>query len=324
MSSLPPSPESRKIFVGAYAASPCHSVWDPVAERRYLEGLAALPDIGGLEIPFHGSPHRFDTDWFLANLNPDWDYVLTLIPGTMETLAKSPHFGLASRAEKGRQEALNFAERALLAVRAINARAGRPCVRAVEIHSAPQLGNGIAGSSVEEFRDSLSELAAWDWQGAELMVEHCDRYIAGQKPAKGFLSVEQELEAITGATPGPTPVSMLINWGRSALETRDVEEPLRHLRLAREAGRLGGLIFSGCTIEDPLYGHWADSHTPFGGEGTPLATSLLTKSEVARCRDAADWDRLPVRGLKMQALPKDLDVASRVALVQSWVSFLRA
>lgn len=101
-----------KFFVGAYAASPSlHNPWDPKTESDFMAGLREMGAIAGLELGFYGDLHRHDTDWFLTELKPTWNFVLTCIPGTMENLKVDPAQGLASESVTGRQGALAFARR---------------------------------------------------------------------------------------------------------------------------------------------------------------------------------------------------------------------
>src|SRR5438034_923832 len=79
-----------------------------------------------------------------------------------------------------------------------------------------------AEPQADAFRRSLDELRAWDWRGAALSVEHCDAFVPGQAPAKGFLALGAEIDAIR-ASHGATPVGVAVNWGRSAIEARDPE-----------------------------------------------------------------------------------------------------
>ena len=304
-----------KVIVGAYAASPCHSAWNPDAEGAYFKGLAALPEIGALELPFFGSLHRYDDAWFLANVPRHWDHLITCIPGVMIAAGSMPEFGLASTSEAGRQAAIEFTEKARKAVHRLNRHLGRKAVLGVEIHSAPPLNEKIAasvGSNRERFLQSLNEIRAWDWDGARLSIEHCDRYISGGlAPAKGFLSMEDEIWAASESR-GETPIGVLINWGRSAIEGRSAETPVAHLELAKKAGLADGVIFSGASQGDALYGDWADSHAPFG---RGLMTPKAVRAALGALGPSARFT-----GFKIQALPKDLSVADRVQFVQDSLS----
>jgi hypothetical protein len=74
----------------------------------------------------------------------------------------------------------------------------RVCPRwlAQEVHSAPTQG-GDATASAASLKTSLLELLTEDWSGAQIVVEHCDAFVAAHPPQKGFLTLEQELEAVT-------------------------------------------------------------------------------------------------------------------------------
>jgi hypothetical protein len=310
----------------AYNAAPVTQPWNGTVEAAYYRALKGLPRIGLLELPMHatGEIHAQAQDWLLEQLHPGWDFVLTLIPGTLQCVQKSPAFGLASTDEAGRVAALRLADQAREAVRRINVHLGRKAVRWVEVHSAPRQGvPGIAGS-VEALAASLRELQRWDWDGAGLAIEHCDRYVAGQRPEKGFLALEQEIEAIQQAGRA-LPLGIVINWGRSAIEARDPETPLRHIRAARAAGLLRGVTFSGCTDHDPHYGEWLDQHAPFApfpGAAGGCANSLLTVERAAACLREAGADSLSFVGFKVQPLPATLAVEQRVALLAETITAL--
>jgi len=313
------------MIVGAYSASPCHSEWNPELEKAYFDGLKKIPGIRGLELPFFGDLHRYDSEWLLNHLVPSWDYVFTCIPGTMENVKASPHFGLASDSERGRADALLFAEKARQAILRMHQKLGRKAVRAIEIHSAPTRGRSGVNSSWQSLSRSLAEMCSWDWDGATLMLEHCDRFIEGQEPAKGYLSIEDEIRAVVKESCSEkTPLQILINWGRSVIEARDPKAVLDHLSKARDAGVLGGLIFSGCTPEHPLYGAFADSHAPFAGNGPDLEpASWMTQERVKEALRVSAAHTLPIVGFKIQALPRDLTVADRLRKIENWVQLLK-
>lgn len=305
-----------RVHLGAYAASPCHAAWDPAAEGAYYAGLRRL-DLAGLEHPYYGRLHRFDDAWFLEQLDPAWTLALTTIPGVFERLKEDVHFGLASGDPGGRERALDFIEGARRTVLHLHRYLGRRVVRAVLLHSAPRLGSG-ARSSPEAFASSLSALRARDWDGASLLVEHCDAFTPARPPDKGFLSLEDEAAAVRLSS-GAAPAGLLVNWGRSAVETRSAAGPLEHIARARDAGLLRGLFFSGATPSHPLYGEWRDSHAPFR-ELVP--ESLLGAPEAAAALAAAGEPELV--GLKMQALPKTLGVPERLDFVRRNLELLRA
>ena len=74
-----------KYIIGAYASAPSLGIEDKSVERAFYEKLIqSLPEMRGLEIPFWGKEiHRFGSEFLLDIINPDWDNVLTCIPGTM-------------------------------------------------------------------------------------------------------------------------------------------------------------------------------------------------------------------------------------------------
>jgi hypothetical protein len=296
-------------YIGAYAAAPMP--FDPALEDDFYRGLRTL-GARGLELPFFGPGfHAARPDGFPTGLDPAWTYLVTCLPGTMNSLERQADFGIASDSPSGRAAALAFLEQARGAVLRLNARLGRRAVRLVAVHSAPRQGAGVAASEAS-LAASLAELQGWDWDGAALAIEHCDAYTPGRQPEKGFLRLEQELAAIR-ATGGRT--GMVINWARSAIEGRSAETPARHIALARDAGRLRGVVFSGCTADDPLYGQWRDRHAPFApepGAGSGCAASLLTAARAQECLRSAGAPRLDVLGIKINPLPASLTVERRL------------
>jgi len=268
----PDGDEPVRWIVGAYSASPSRFDWDPSAEAHYLEGVLALPGLRGLEVPFTDSLHKYDEPWLLARLPHHLDVVVTLIPGTTSRLKVRPRFGLASTDGEGRRAALDLAAHAAEGVHRLNDAFGRAAVVAVELHSAPRVGDG--GSTSHALAQSLTELASWDWAGARLVVEHCDTRVDGRAPAKGYLPLEDELSAIKAANAqAGSDVGVSVNWGRSVIEARAVDGAVRHVRQARDAGLLAGVVFSGCAAADTRFGAaWADAHVPPAPHGTSRAT----------------------------------------------------
>jgi hypothetical protein len=297
------------IYLGAYAAA------QPTAE--FLRELHPISGVRGLEVPFLG-PDEDALRILAENTPPQWSFILTLLPGTMARLQTDERFGLASVDGPGRDRAVELASQARQSVVLLNERLGRRAVVAVEIHSAPKLGAaGQVGSSGQAFLRSLDELREWDWQGAELWIEHCDAFQLGREPAKGFMTLEREMEALGGSS-GRTPCGFSVNWGRSAIEGRSVATPIEHLELLRKSHLLRGLIFSGVTRGNALYGDWADTHAPFEAQG-----SLLGANEVKAALAAAGGaEALKGLGLKMQALPASLTLPERVEFVRAQLRFL--
>ena len=302
-----------KIHIGAYAAT---LSLDEASESAFYAGLAGM-DVAGLEQPFFGTLHRRDEGWLLGQIRPDWSLVLTTLPGAMDRLSDNKNFGLASADPDGRKLALDYLESARLAVENLHRVLGRRAVRAVMVHSAPRLGGSGAKSSLEGFAGSLSDLRGRDWQGAKLLVEHCDAALPGQAPDKGFLRIEDDVMAAKLSS-GKTPIGVAINWGRSALETRTAEGPLAHIARAVQSDLLGALFFSGVTPNDAEFGSWRDSHAPFS---TTCPNSLLTPAAAQAALAAAP--SCPILGLKLQTKPATLTVPQRLAVIQDGLDSMR-
>ena len=303
-------------YIGAYAASPSGTRWLPEAEAELFDGLRAMERVAGLEHPFYGTIHKWDERWFVERVDPRWRVLLTCIPGTMDRLQEDPRFGLASDDLASRRKALAFIRAARDSAAALNDRLKRPAVAGVAVHSAPRRGTPGVSSSSASFAESLAELSSWDWMGARLLVEHCDALVPEHSPDKGFLSLDDELRAVDAAAP---QARLLINWGRSAVEARGASGPVEHLTRAR--GRLGGLMFSGCTEDHPLYGRWRDGHAPFApafGAEAGEPASLMTAQAVKDCLAAAGG--VPeFFGLKIKPLPAELSVARRLDFIRAGV-----
>ncbi|HLN24266.1 MAG TPA: DUF4862 family protein [Patescibacteria group bacterium] len=306
-------------FLGAYATSPCVSGWDEAAETAYYAALKSLPGLRGLEYPFTGRLHPHDDDWLLHNLDPAWDIVLTLLPGSMDRLAADPQFGLASDNAQGRTAAVAFTAEARAVVARLNAAAGRRRVVAVELNSGPRRGVAGVSSSVAALTASLVEIAAWDWEDAHLVVEHCDAWRADLQPTKGFLDAGDEIAAVCAANAASgAMIGIAVNWGRSVLEARDPARALHHVAAAKQAGVLAGLMFSGCSAADTPWGVWQDSHMP---HADAAAGSLMTEDAIAACLRAAG-DGLVYVGGKLTARPNDAGLERRVGLNRDLLAVL--
>jgi hypothetical protein len=309
-------------IIGAYAGSPAADEWDAAAEARYYDGLKSIALIRGLEHPFHGALHRDDDGWFLSAIDPRWDYVFTCIPGTMERVAANPAFGLASAIPDGRREAIAFHEQARRAVLQLNRHLGRLAVIAVQVHSAPRRRHSSDGTHAA-FAQSLRELAERDWDGAALVVEHADALVPAHPPEKGFLTIGEEIQAIRSSG---ADVRVCVNWGRSVVEGRSAETPLRHIETLRAEGLLAGVIFSGTTNADGPYGPWLDRHVPPAPlpsrSGVLPAESLMTVEEIRRCLKAAGT--ISYTGAKVMLWPKGAVLEARLELVRETIEVLEA
>lgn len=308
------------FVVGAYGSRP-EAPATPDGFRSYVDAVLALPGVDGLEIPFQpdGPLSAWSDTNYLHATDPRTTHVLTTIPGMMMGAQSEPSFGLASAEESTRQQALALARRGFEFVTEINDGPGGDIV-GVQYHSAPPHQH----SSVEAFERSLQEIAAWDWGDTWLAVEHCDAKTDAHDPEKGFRTMDEELQAIDGL-----PFGMVINWGRSVIETRVAEGVRTHLALARKAGRLDGLIFSGASPEQTAIGHpWADVHVPIRdwSATSPLAedsaSSLLTASHIDACTsDALDAPELRFLGVKVKS-PPGASLEERIELVGANVAIV--
>lgn len=311
----------NKFIVGAYTASASLYGWNPTDETLFFKALRERKLIGGLEHGFYGTLHRYDDDWFLNNIDPLWNYSFTTIPGACGLMERDPLVGLASTHKEGQAEALEFIQAANHAVKKINHHLKRQAVLAVQVHSTP-----TAKANKEAFAESLAKICAWDWDGAKILVEHCDAIRTDGKHVKGFLTLEDDMWAarqINNQNPA-TPVGLSLNWARSVIETNSTDNIIKHIKLAREAKLLRGFIFSGTSLEttSPYFG---DSHapvpTPCDGK-TLVPESIMTANEVKRCIAALDLDELDVFGLKIMSKPVPADSRKNLVYIDYLLKIL--
>ncbi|WP_159624897.1 DUF4862 family protein [Actinomyces sp. zg296] len=275
--------ESRpapSAILGAYASLP-ESQED---QEEYYRLLAQIPGARGLEIPFRDDlGGAAGLPWLASQLAPHWDRnIITAIPGTMVRVWATGAFGLASTDRQGRADALSFTRSVRDGVEALREAAGRDVVAAVEIHSAPSGEPGVAHSA-EAFGESLSRIVDYDWGGALLLVEHCDAFVAPDLGEKRLLGIDEELEVLRVLN--HPRARMSLNWGRSALEARDAATALEHVRLARAAGVLEGVMFSGAGPADTRYAKaWMDGHLPLDVDEPG---SVMGAEDVRACSLAA-------------------------------------
>ncbi|RZA15994.1 MAG: DUF4862 family protein, partial [Proteobacteria bacterium] len=125
-------------YLGAYAGYASLADKSVESDARYWDGLTLLPHLAGLELPFYSDLSESGrSDKFLRTLPKHWDYIITLLPGTMQSLALQPDYGLASKSSEGRKAALSRMALVHRRIHEINDRMGRQAVRGIEIHSAP-------------------------------------------------------------------------------------------------------------------------------------------------------------------------------------------
>lgn len=286
------------LIVGAYPAVP----EAPQHQQEFYEGLEGVPSIRGLELPYGldgGGP-------WPAGAPENWSTVVTAIPGTMQRLSQDQAFGLASADRLGRLKALEFVSGLRDYVFRL-VRAGHP-VEAVELHSAPH-----RSPSAKALEESLKELLDWDWNGTRVVIEHCDAPRPGSNSEKGFLSFSEEVDVIRSLREqGWNHTGIVVNWARSVIEAENPDTAVEHLRQAREAGTLAGLMFSGCSPTETEFGYpWIDAHLPAVEVAGAPASSLLNASEIRRCLDAAG--PVSLTGFKIGLSRHGLSPEERVA-----------
>lgn len=294
------------LIVGAYPAqSP-----GPL-QQQFFEQLAGISSIRGLELPYRAS----GGDPWPAGAPGAWSAVVTAIPGTMQRVGLDPHFGLASTDSNGRRSAVDFVAGIKDYVAALLDTGHQ--VEAVELHSAPP-----HHASAAAFAESLEDILGWDWRGTKIVIEHCDAPRSGRAPEKGFLPFEEEVRVVRSLREqGRHDIGILVNWARSVIETGESRTAAEHIRYAREAGVLTGLMFSGCSPETTEFGYpWIDAHLPaVEVQGAP-ASSLLNAGEIARCLEEAG--ELPITGFKI-GLPQDAgSPAERVARLRQMCNLI--
>lgn len=316
-----------KYIVGAYATAPSLALNDKSLERKFYEKLIdSIPQIRGLEIPFFGEEiHQFGTNFLLDIINPNWDNVLTCIPGTMTYLSKQPSFGLASDNNEGRRNAIAMYQRVHRTLKMMNDKYGRKSIIAVQIVTAPSIGKTGVKSSIDSFAKSLDQIMSWNWDGARIVIEHCDRFAPHEPFEKGFMSIEDEIKGLLKIS-NLYNIGLTINWARSAIEGRSVNTPIQHLKIASVNRLLSGLIFSGVSSNDELYGEWKDTHMPFADSYNSKyyeEKSLLTKENIKRTLACIDIGELDYLGVKLLSMPiEKSDLERRVGINLNAISIL--
>ncbi|MFE1595730.1 DUF4862 family protein [Nocardia sp. NPDC058705] len=304
-------------LISAYVAAP--PVWDRGEHARYYDAIAELDGVAGFEIPFSGSLHPHDEAWFLRRVTARHAYTITTIPDTMHQLAHDPMFGLASVDAAGRAAAIARTARTAAAVRRCNDAAGARVVRAVTLYSAPR--SREKRSDGARFAESLAAVTEFDWDGARVVIEHCDAPVADRRVVKGFLPLEDEVSAV-GAARERTGIDLGIqlNWGRSVVEGRTHTTAADHIATVRAAGLLAGFTLSGCAPVDTSHGPaWDDCHVP----PDPLCpVSELTSARIAATLAALGAARI-MRGIKVSA-PTGADLATRIDTVARTLSVVQA
>jgi hypothetical protein len=292
------------VFVGAYPLL----LGRGHDSAELYSALSGSPDIRGLELPWTVGL-TLDDLLDLRSLVPrTWQFVLTMIPGTMGRMGADPHYGLASDDPDGARAAVEDVIDVCAVVRDFHNAVGTEVVTHVELHSAPR---APALSSRGSLARSLALVGA-ACSGPEFVLEHVDAPVPGRDPAKGFLQLADEINAVSDAGMG-----LVVNWGRSAIEARSVVGPTVHIAEARRAGVLRGLVLSGVSDADsPLGPAWSDEHLPFTDV---VSESLLTVERaveaIALAGDVFLGVKMNMSGRPPIAVAAEMvvDAAARVA-----------
>jgi hypothetical protein len=108
------------------------------------------------------------------------------------------------------------------------------------------------------------------------------------------------------------------------LETYKAETAVQHIKQARDAGALSGLMFSGASGAQTPYGAWADAHMPHApaaGLAHAAEGSLLTEAEI-KASLAAAAGKLDFVGAKIGIRPPDATVATRLGLIGDLIKLI--
>jgi hypothetical protein len=304
-----------KYIIGAYSTAPSLGSNNLEDEEKYYKLLLnSVPNIRGLEIPFWGdSIHKFGTDFLFQYINPEWENVITCIPGSVMSLPANPKFGLASNDESGRNLALALHKKSNEIIHQINSFTLKKSIIAVQIATAPSVPASGVSSSPEALRKSLKEMCSWDWMGARLNIEHCDEAINGNPFEKGFLSLKDEIDVIASLS-SESNMGITLNWARSAIEGKDPKMVIDHINLTQEKQLLSGFIFSGTSPNDKAYGIWKDKHMPFtksNGIEHYEDNSLLTEENISITLNSIDINALDYIGIKLLSMPIESSTLER-------------
>lgn len=319
----------NKVVVGAYASAPSISsldVGENIEREFYARLLQSCADgIQGFELPFWGqSFHQYGDRFIYELLNDSLDNTVSTMPGTVKGLSASAHFGLASNDHSGRAAAISMLNSVNNGLSDLNSHFSQQMVSVVQLATAPTVAVTEQRSSVDQLARSLNEILCLDWQGAKLVIEHCDSMSPHQ--SKGFMSLQDEIKAIE-LVGGGEAVGITINWGRSAIEGKSVQTPLDHLELVKQADLLHGLMFSGVCENSEIFGSWEDSHAPFAETiraiGGGANESLLNCEQVIRSLNVISGDTLGYTGFKFGWPLESMDIESRLKVNIDGINYLQ-
>lgn len=296
------------FIIGAYPCAPSFHQKGEQEEYTFWRELSDTPNIRGLEQPCLENLHPYGDEWLFRHTPGEWQIVVTAVMETMRRRGTNGAFGLASADEEQRHACVEYYRHLHHKIEAVNARFPGKVI-ALEMQAAPQAGNGSVEQATEAFSRSIREITRWNWD-CDLVLEHCDA-MTGSAPRKGFLPLEQVLAVLK-----ETPISVCINWARSAIEGRNTTLPLEHVQAALRAGKLGALMFSGTTTHGE-YGEWQDLHAPFSSF---CADSLMSTENAKALFTAANAATLKFSGIKLLEINANADVIHRIAILRDGIS----
>lgn len=281
--------------------SSAYCVWpaDGAGRTEFCQKLFSRDWVSGIELGY------LDRLVWPEGVPADATAIVTAIPGTTATNAQDADFGLASPDASGRGRALEFTRH--LAAQVAAERANGRAIRAVQIHSAP-----TEFAAQEAFTVAMREVVAMDWGGAEVWVEHCDAWVPGQRPQKGYLQLEQEIAVLAELAPRfpEAKLGLVINWGRSAIEGHDTCTPLRHIKQAAASGLLRHVGISSASNQETVFGYpYIDFHLPPAGLSVSPNGSLLGEEELVAAMRAAGQVSY---GMKVGLRPNELGVDEKL------------
>ncbi len=270
------------------AAAPAELAASAQEEGEWYRLLRAEPLIGGLELGFLHGLHPHGIERLSALLDPGWRNIATTMPHTLAAVDVDPAYGLASADADGRRRAVDDVAQLRDEVFALREALGPLAVTTVELQCAPSAAAGAAGST--HLAASLTEIAGWDWSGVRLLVEHSDAATPTHAPAKGWLSLDEEIDAVrTASARTGAPIGQAVNWGRSVIETRAPRGAVEHLERLRTAGTLCGFTVSGVSGQPTSRSlPWEDVHLAIADvDPESLLTTAALVDAVAVARRAS-------------------------------------
>jgi hypothetical protein len=314
-----------KYLCGAYTSAPSLHRGDRDCETQFYERLKTCKRIGGLEIPFWGDAcHPFGNKFFRSCLSKNWKNSLTCVPCSVAAQRRDPKIGLASTDENSRKVALEMHKRAHETFLEFNDYFGTNIFRSIQVTSAPP--QKVNHASVSAFAKSLEQIIGWEWAGARVMIEHCDRFRPDEQFEKGYLSLEEEISAAKRLDSGG--IGFVINTGRSAIEGRNIGRIGEHLESVCQIGFPVGLIFSGTSRFENSFGPWKDLHMPFGCFNTskfPYEQSILTKGAVDKiCADLSPFlEFVEFYGFKLMPISQNyITIDERIGVNEDAINIL--